>query len=109
VRYVVRQGYGPGGEYWDDGPERWTEYQARATGWECREDAKKVADDVDSRVVRILSPEEAKRKFAASKLRELAENVRRVFPPEFRLPVVVVIEREADALWPAKRKAGRRG
>ncbi len=122
--YVVREGQERGeGVYWRSGPppgfrdQYYAPRGSRVVKFLSRAAAKSVADWHGGRAVRLLSREEAKRKFAANELRAQAKSVE-VISRQARLlrsersqgqaeayeATAKHLRARADALWPGDKK-----
>lgn len=106
MKFIIRSGKVRGrGEYWipDLGyGHGWFTTITHAYRFDGRERAREevlnIARDTgrDARIVRLLSHEEAKRKFAAGVLREMAGDAFGLYATDLRM--------KADELWPVKGK-----
>lgn len=114
MRYVVREGTRRGcGRYLNpDVINGWSVHRTRARV-QSKASARASAKHWGGRVVRLLSPAEAKRKAIATEIRRIVEEdcaeglVVAKFKPEAGVPDCTMIMtdfllKRADALWPAK-------
>lgn len=106
MKYAIKRGPAKGQNkplYWTGWGNMiaWEELPAKIAKFHTRAKAEKAIKDnrlylTSAKVVRILSPMEAKRKFAAGVLREMAGDAFGLYATDLRM--------KADELWPVKGK-----